>query len=265
MSAVLLAKLALVPGVVWLASLAARRWGHSVSGYLGGLPMIGGPITLFLALDHGTAFAARSALFTLAAVVAQAAYQLAFATAGHRGARWWGALAMAWAAFAAASLAVTAAPWSAGVAFAVALAALALAWRLMPRTVGAASAPAIPRVELRLRILAALALSALILWAAPRFGPVVSGILLSAPVTGAIMPPFTLALYGPEALVRLLRGFVVGLAGFSSFFFVLAAFLVPLGIAAAFGAAVVAALAAVFVASHLSRAARAAHPPEELP
>ena len=37
-------------------------------------PMIGGPITLFLALDLGAAFAARSALFTLAAIAGQAAH-----------------------------------------------------------------------------------------------------------------------------------------------------------------------------------------------
>ncbi len=59
MTALLLLKLALVPFAVWLASLAARRWGHAVSGYLGGLPLIGGPITLYLALDHGPDFAAR--------------------------------------------------------------------------------------------------------------------------------------------------------------------------------------------------------------
>ena len=55
-------RLALVPAAVWLASLAARRWGHAASGYLGGLPLIGGPITFYLALDYGTEFAARSAM-----------------------------------------------------------------------------------------------------------------------------------------------------------------------------------------------------------
>ena len=80
-----------------------------------------------------------------------------------------------------------------------------------------------PPLELRLRLVAAFVLAALILWGAPRFGPVVSGVLLSVPITGSIMPPFTLALYGPDALARLLRGFVVGLSGFTAFFFVLAA------------------------------------------
>jgi hypothetical protein len=82
-----LLRLALVPAAVWLASLAARRWGHKVSGYLGGMPLIGGPITLFLALDHGAEFAARSATITLAAILGQAAHLLAFAYAG-RTRRW---------------------------------------------------------------------------------------------------------------------------------------------------------------------------------
>ena len=47
--------------------------------------------------------------------------------------------------------------------------------------------------------------------AAPVFGPVVSGLLLSLPITGSIMPPFTLANYGPASVARLVRGFVVGL------------------------------------------------------
>ena len=72
-----------------------------------------------------------------------------------------------------------------------------------------------------------------------------SGILLSVPITGSIMPPFTLALYGPEALARLVRGFVVGLAGFTAFFFVVAAALAAWGVPATFLAAVVLALAAV--------------------
>jgi hypothetical protein len=77
-------RLALVPLVVLAGSLAARRWGHAASGYLGGLPLIGGPITLFLALDHGADFAARSALFTLGAIAAQAAHLLVLSHVGKR-------------------------------------------------------------------------------------------------------------------------------------------------------------------------------------
>ena len=243
-------RLALVPAAVWLASLAARRWGHAVSGYLGGLPLIGGPITLFLALDLGAEFAARSALFTLAAVLGQAAHLLAFARAG-RSSGWPLALACGWAAFFAVSMLVTLLPMSPPLALFLAVAGLAAAWRWLPPVRGDAAPPAIPPLELRLRLAAALLLAVLILWAAPAFGPVVSGVLLSMPVTGSIMPPFTLAIYGPGSLARLLRGFVVGLTGFSTFFFVVASTAPALGSAASFAAATLGALLMVFATSRI--------------
>ena len=260
-----LLRLALVPAAVWLASLAARRFGHKVSGYLGGMPLIGGPITLFLAIDHGAGFAARSAVFTLAAVAAQAAHLLAFGAVGRRSGRWWMAVPAGWTCFAIVSSAVAHFEWTpalAGIAAACGLAAAAFG---LPHFRGSAPMPAIPRVEMHLRLAFALALAAFILWGASRFGPVVSGVLLSLPVTGSIMPPFTLALYGTDAMARLLRGFVFGLCGFATFFLVVAAAAPAWGLAPAFGAAIAAALAAVFIATHAARSFRNALPPEELP
>jgi hypothetical protein len=248
-------RLALVPAAVWLASLAARRWGHAASGYLGGLPLIGGPITLFLALDLGGEFAARSALFTLAAIGAQAAHLLAVAHVGRRHG-WFPALAAGWSSFALAALAIASLPLSLPYALGIALAALAAAWRWLPVPDGPTAPPAIPPLELRLRLVAAFVLAAAILWSAPRLGPVASGVLLSVPITGSIMPPFTLALYGPQALARLVRGFVVGLSGFAAFFAVVAGTVTAWGVAASFAAAVILALAAVSAAGRLVRARR---------
>jgi len=245
-----LLKLALVPLAVWIASLAARRWGHAVSGYLGGMPLIGGPITLYLALDHGAEFAARSATLTLAAILAQAAHLLAFTRVGAH-ARWPAALGAGWSAFALVACAVAAVPLTPLVALALAALGLVAAALWLPRPRADAPPPRIPPLELRLRLAAALVLAAVILWAARELGPVVSGILLSVPVTGSIMPPFTLALYGNDALARLARGFTVGLSGFAAFFCVIAITVVPLGIAAAFAGAVVAALAVLFAISQM--------------
>jgi hypothetical protein len=243
-------RLALVPSAVWLASLAARRWGHAVSGYLGGLPLIGGPITLFLALDLGGGFAARSAIFTLAAVLGQAAHLMAFAHVGRRY-PWPVALAAGWGSFLALCLLLSLVPLTPFLALALGAGGLAAAWRWLPPVQGEASRPAIPALELRLRLVAAFALAALILWAAPVFGPVVSGLLLSLPITGSIMPPFTLANYGAGSVARLVRGFVVGLSGFTAFFFVVAFGAARWSVAPVFGSAVLAALAVVFVVSHL--------------
>lgn len=237
-------KLALVPLVVWIASLAARRWGHAVSGYLGGFPMIGGPITLYLAIDHGAEFAARSALVTMAAIAGQAAHMLAFSAAGRRAGPLAG-LAAGWAAFAAVSVGVGSLPLVPVTALAVAIGGLAAASRFLPHPSGVATFPAIPPAELWLRLAAALALAAGILFGAAALGPTLSGILLSLPITGSIMPPFTLRYYGADSLARLQRGFVTGLTGFTAFFFVVSVSVVPLGVAGAFSLAAVAALSTV--------------------
>ena len=141
-------------------------------------------------------------------------------------------------------------------ALALAIGGLAAAWRWLPHVQGHSAPPAVPPVELKLRIVAAFLLATAILWSAPRLGPVASGVLLSVPITGSIMPPFTLALYGHDALARLTRGFVVGLSGFTAFFFVVATTLPGWGVAPSFGCAVVAALAAISLAGRLVRARR---------
>ena len=78
----------------------------------------------------------------------------------------------------------------------------------------------------------------------------------SAPGGGAPMSVDPLALYGPDAVARLARGFIVGLGGFTAFFFVVAAAVVPLGVAVAFIAALAAALATVFAATRVLRTAQ---------
>lgn len=240
---------------MWLASLAARRFGHAASGYLGGLPMIGGPITLYLAIDHGSGFAAHSALVTMAAIAGQAAHLLAFSYAGRRAGAAVGLLA-GWTAYAAVSVAVGALDLVPAAALVLAVAGLLAAWRWLPQPRDAATLPAIPPLELWLRLAAALALAAAILFGAAALGPTTSGILLSIPITGSIMPPFTLKLYGPDALARLQRGFVTGLTGFTAFFLTVSIALVPLGIWAAFSAATAAALVTVAAFSRGRRRSR---------
>ena len=248
MSAATIARLLLVPAAVWLASLAARRWGHRVSGYLGGMPMIGGPITLFIALDHGMEFAARAATFTLAIIFAQSAHLLAFAWSARRH-PWPVALASGWCSFAIVAVAVALAAPPLWLAAILGYGGVFAARALLPHPKHEATLPAVPRSELALRLVAAVVLAGAILWAAAQFGPVVSGVMLSLPVTGSIMPPFTLALYGADSVARLMRGFATGLTGFASFFLVIA--WAPAGIATTFLLAIAAALAALFVASHL--------------
>jgi hypothetical protein len=46
-------KIAVTPLLIGGASLAGRRFGHRIGGWLVALPLTSGPVTFFLATDHG--------------------------------------------------------------------------------------------------------------------------------------------------------------------------------------------------------------------
>src|SRR5207237_6917377 len=74
------------PLLIATASLAGRRWGHAISGWLVGIPFTSGPITLFLYLERGPGFAANAALGSMVGVLATAAFAVEFAAVARRGA-----------------------------------------------------------------------------------------------------------------------------------------------------------------------------------
>ena len=80
----LLLKLLVIPAFLLLISLAGKRWGPSVAGWLSGLPVVVGPILLFLALEQGPAFAAQSAVAALSAMFAMITFCVVYAQAAQR-------------------------------------------------------------------------------------------------------------------------------------------------------------------------------------
>jgi cobalamin synthase len=128
----------------------------------------------------------------------------------------------------------------------LALSALVVASRVLPMSAAAAGdAPvAVPRSELGWRIAVALPNAASVMWGADHLPAAIAGALLAVPITGSVLPCFTLPRHGSQATARLLAGFVRGQSGFVAFFVVLIALLPQLPKAAAFVAAVAAAVAA---------------------
>ena len=54
-------KLMLTPLIMGSATLASRRWGDAVGGWLVGLPVISGPVSVYLLIERGADFAAAAA------------------------------------------------------------------------------------------------------------------------------------------------------------------------------------------------------------
>jgi hypothetical protein len=249
--AFVLLKLALVGASVLLSSLAARRFGHAVGGTLAGLPMIVGPIMGFVLLQEAPAQAGAIALATLVCVPATIVHVLTFAWCARRGRRWGVALLTANAAFLSVGAALLALRLPPPLACAAALASPALGALAVPRPSEPPAAVAIPRVELACRVVAAMAMAWCIVRSAGAAPAGVSGLLLAIPITGNVLPCFTLPRHGAAATVALLAGFVRGLLGFASFF---AALYVGLAWSSPAAAYVLAWLCALLAALALRRA-----------
>jgi hypothetical protein len=216
-----------------------------VSGWLVGLPLTSGPVAVFLALERGPAFAADAALGSLAGAIAEAAFCLAYAYVA-RTARWPAALAAATVAFAITAVLLQRAITSWMVAALGAFASLALALWLMPRERATAAPAPPPRWDLPARMTIATVLVLAITESAPVVGARVSGVLATFPVYAAILTVFAhrgTSLVAAASAVQVLRGLLWGLFGFAGFFVILSALIARAGIAPAFAAASVGALA----------------------
>ncbi len=245
---VLAAKILLAPTFVIAASLVARRYGARIGGLVGGLPVVAGPILLVFALDHGAAFAAGAAAGTLLGLVSLLAFILVYTHLASR-MRWAGSLFLGWGAFFVMTAALSTTTVSAGPALAVVLVAIGATLLVLPRARrGQQTAVELPAWDLPLRALSAVALVLALTAVAGQLGAKLSGLLAPFPVIASVLAVFTHAQYGEQDLLRIMRGFVLGLVAYALFCFVLAVSLEALGIAESFLLATLAALTTQAVA-----------------
>ena len=240
-----LLKLVATPILAGGASLAGRRWGAEVGGWLLGIPFTSGPIVFFLALTPGPHFAAQAAIGVLAGTASQAAFALAYARVAVLGGGWAPSIVAASAAFLAVTAALNALRPELLPAFALAIAAAVIAIVLMPRARDAsAAAPPLPWWDIPARMVVATAFVIALTEAAPALGSRLAGLLSPFPVYATVLSVFAHRLTGPASAVAVLRGLLAGLFGFALFFVTVALTLESRGIAFAFAVGLVIALAA---------------------
>jgi len=241
-------RILLAPALIGAASLAGRRWGPAVSGWLVGLPLTSAPVTFLLALEHGPAFAAQVALGTLAGTLSQVLFAVVYAWLARR--HGWGLSFVAGTlAFAASTAALVGLSVPLTVLACAAVIVLALGLHAMPtvapQTTGATPAP--PRWDLPARMVVATLIVGVLVGVAPALGPRFTGMLSPFPVYAAILTVFAHRGQGAAAGIGVLRGLLAGLFGFVGFFVVVAGAIERVGIAAAFVVATLVALAAQLV------------------
>ena len=229
-------KLVLVPLLIATVTLATRRWGPRVGGFLTALPVVTGPTLCFYAIEQGPAFASRASAGTLLALVAVVVFCLTYSWVSRR-TTWAITLLTGYAAFIAAVALLYLLPQNAVFGLAAVLVACAVAYRALPLALTVPPAAAAPAWDLPMRMVAAVTLVLVLTSVAGWLGPKLSGLLTPFPLSTAILATFTHAQRGHDAVVSFFHGFVAALGTFAVFCFVLSVTLPLMPIAAAIAAA----------------------------
>ena len=230
---VLLLKLILTPLLIGGATLVGRKWGPAVSGWLVGLPLTSGPISLFLAFEQGKVFAAHAAQGTLTGLISVAFFCVAYAWLS-LWANWPLCWLGSWSVFFLATLLFEHLAIVLPVVALCVPVALMIAFLLLPTGDEVAHSVKAPVWDVPLRILIATAFVVLLTGAATLLGSRLSGLLSPLPIFSTIIAVFTQRLYGASSARHVLRGVMIGSFAFAIFFLIVAVLLPRLSIALTF-------------------------------
>jgi uncharacterized membrane protein (GlpM family) len=238
----LILKLMVTPALIGAASLAGRRWGAAVGGWLVGIPFTSAPIALFLALDHGASFAASASVGMLLGTISQAIFCLAYFWSASRGVGWLASFGCGCVGFAASTVVLHLLSVPLIQASLATLIALVVVLFLVPRKPderdkSGSSATSPPRWDIPTRMVVATVFVVLLTAVAPVLGPYLSGLLSPFPLFGAVLVVFVHRSEGATSAMKLLRGLLFGLFAPAGFFVALCALIEPLGIGLGFAAA----------------------------
>jgi hypothetical protein len=216
-----LMKLTLTPLLMWLVTVASRRWGTDLGGLIAGLPLTSGPISIYLFLEQGRAFAAHAAVSSLISVAAVSWFSIGYGrVADRKPAACCAIFGLLF--FAASALILDLLRPRLFGALVFALLSIGVALIAIPRPRRAVEQLASPAWDLPARILTATALVVFVTVGAAVLGPGISGLLSPIPVVAWPLCFFAHVQQGPAAASRVLRGIAKGAFGVCIFYTIVA-------------------------------------------
>ncbi len=249
------AKVLISPLLLAGATFAVRKWGALVGGLILGLPLVSGPMSVFLFAQYGRRFAANAAYGTLLGFVAAGAFCITYALLSSRRS-WWQSLIVALAAFAATAVLMSFVHLS--LLWVIGLVALALAGlAFVIQAPDDFASPPRPRKRiLAARMVVAATVVLLVTTSARFLGAEAAGFLAPLPVLAGIMATSSHRRQGTDAVHGLLRGTVFGSWGGAAFFSVVILLVGTSGPVFTYTAALTAALLAGSIAVLVQSAVR---------
>lgn len=239
MTTLLLLKLTIAPGLVWIGTLVGRRWGPRAGGFVAGFPNSAGPILLLIAMEQGVTFGSSTAASGLLGLIALAAFNPAYVWTAMRAPVWLSLLA-GWVAFILVMILLKNWHPPLPLALLAALIALNLARYSLPNIPLPEHPPTPSRWDLPLRLLSAALIVLTLTGMAKILGPTWSGMLSPFPVISAVLAAFSHASMGAAGASRTLKGILLALNAVALFMAIVSHFLPTHGIAFSFSLALAA-------------------------
>jgi hypothetical protein len=239
---ILALKLILAPLIIGSASLAGRKWGPAVSGWIVGMPLTSGPVVFFVALSQGILFAESSALGVLSGGISLVLYALTYAWLATRF-KWFVSIAGSILVFSLSTLFLQTVSISLFVIAPVVALAIVTGLKLMPKGDVEPGKSEQNKWDIPVRILIGTSFILLLTGIAPFIGSRMTGLLTTIPLYVTILSIFAHRDHGPAAATHVLRGLLYGMFAFTGFFFVLSLLIEHTSLGVSFGLAALTALA----------------------
>ncbi len=212
MSLLAILKILTIPILLWLVAEVSKRFGSLVGGVVSGLPLISGPITLFIALEQGTEFARMSAWGAYPGMITYVGFGLVFVHLALR-THWFLALIAALTTYFVSGWIMMSAPVPVWVWPALSIVAISVGVRFMPTLI--AGGKVVPQEKYKkppyMQMICGAILMLIITTLAKIVGPTFSGILMFFPVIGGILGVFLLRYQYFNNAINLYKGAFTGM------------------------------------------------------
>lgn len=239
---ILTLKLILAPIIIGTASLAGRRWGPAVSGWIVGLPLTSGPVIFFLAISHDIPFAANAIRGTLSGGFSLIAFCLVHAWLAQKY-DWHLSTLGSLSTFALITMMLKGLVLSLLPLFVLVLLTISLGVWLMPKQESKqVAASTLNQWDIPARILVGTSFILFVTGIAPVIGPKLTGLLTTFPLFAGILAVFAQRQQGADGAIHVLHGLTLGLFAFAGFYLVLGLLIENTSLAVSFGIASLTAL-----------------------
>lgn len=239
---ILTLKLILAPIIIGTASLAGRRWGPAVSGWIVGLPLTSGPVMFFLAISHDMPFVSNAILGTLSGGFSLIAFCLVHGWLSKKF-NWQITILGSLSVFVLITIALLGLVMPLLPLFVLVFLTITLGVWLMPKQQAEQVATStLNGWDIPARILIGTSFILFVTGIAPIIGSKLTGLLTTFPLFAGILTVFAQRQQGSDGAIHVLSGLTLGLFAFAGFYLVLGLLIENTSLAVSFGLATLTAL-----------------------